>query len=159
MRTIWRFRTGCRAFAPTVAGVTRRHRFVFVAVLALAAAECLCWLIAAYLSYEFRNFMTLDGGVIAVRTRNAYLLLAWFAVNLGATLSVALRRRPWTTVVMVGVQLGDLAFGLWWSFAVAISIGEIDSADWVFLQPAAAALVLAGLNVLRRRSEPQPDAT
>lgn len=140
-----------------MAAVTRRQPLVFGAVIALACAECLCWLIAGDVQYDFRGLLTQDGVVIAERTRNAYLVLAWSAVNGCATLAFALRRRSLSTSLFAAVQLGDLVFGLWWSVPRAASIGEIDSADWVFLQPVAAAL--AGLYALRRRSGFHRDQT
>jgi hypothetical protein len=117
-----------------------------ILVVVVAAAECLYWLIAGGLWYELRTFYAQgDAAAIAEGTRNAYLLFAWSAVNVAATLAYAVRQRSWGRVLMVAVQAGDLTYGLWWSVPLALSTGQLQSADWVLLQPAAAAALLVAL--------------
>src|SRR5438270_12402086 len=136
-----------------VAAVTRNQRLLVILVVVIAAAECLYWLIAGGLWYEFRTFYWQGdaSAVIAERTRNAYLLLAWSEVNVAATLAYALRRRSWGRVLMAAVQAGNLAYGLWWSVPLALSAGQLESADWVLMQPAAAAALLVALYAQWRR--------
>jgi hypothetical protein len=135
-----------------VSAVTRNQRLVVIAVVVIAAAECLYWLIAGGLWYEFRTFYSQgDAAVIAERTRNAYLLFVWSGVNVAATLAYAFRWRSWGRVPMAAVQAGNIAYGLWWSVPLALSAGQLESADWVLLQPAAAAALLVLLYAQWRR--------
>ena len=137
-----------------VSGVTRNNRLMLGALLVLAGAECLYWLVAGDLWYGFRTFYAQgNADIILERTRNAYLLFAWAGVNAAATVALALRRRPWSRALVSAVQLGNLAYGLWWFVPLAWSSGRIDSSDWVLLQPAAAVVVLVLLLSVADRGE------
>ena len=123
-------------------------------VLVLAGAQCLYWLLGADLEYEFRDL--LSGGNAAVvneRTRNAALLLAWFVVNAAVLGLYAFRTRGSGRATMAGLQVANLAYGVWLGITMVTSSCFADNSAALLPQPAAATVTLGLLYADWRRSD------
>jgi hypothetical protein len=127
--------------------VTARQRLVIWAIAVLAGAQCIYWLVGAALLYALRGLMVGDNSPqAAIQARNAALVFLWFAINAGSLALYLLRRRP-GRVLLAGVQLGNLGYGLWLTVETVSSSCFQDSSIGLLLQPAAAAGALVLLYV------------
>jgi hypothetical protein len=121
----------------------RGPRLVVGAILVLAGAQSLYWLVGASLEYSFRNLIVGPNSPIAAeRTRDAYLLVIWFGVNAVVLAIYASRNRPWSRGLMVGVQAANVTYGLWLGIATISSTCFQDNALGLLLQPAAAVVTI-----------------
>lgn len=137
--------------------MTRGHRLVVGAILALAGAQSLYWLIGASLQYTFRNLLVGPNNPIAAgRTRDAYLLMIWFGVNTAVLAIYAWRNRPWSRGLMVGVQAANATYGLWLGVSAVSSSCFQDNAFWLLAQPAAAAATIGLLYAQWRGTRSRP---
>src|SRR5438132_7306617 len=103
------------------------RRWLAGGVLVLSAAQCAYWLVGAFLAYIFRSLLLEPGSpVIAERTRNAYLLSAWFVVNAIVVGVYAARRSRVGTWLMAGLQAANLGYGLWLAGQALSSTCEVD---------------------------------
>jgi hypothetical protein len=127
--------------------VAKRRRFALWAVVVLAAAQAIYWLIGAAFLYAFRGFMVGENSPqAAMQTRNAALVFVWFAINVACVALYIVRRRP-GRVLLAGAQLGSLAYGLWLTLQTVSSTCFEDNAIGLLLQPAAAGAALVLLYV------------
>lgn len=123
--------------------MTRAQRLVVGAILVLAGAQSLYWLIGASLEYSFRNFFVGPNNPIAAeRTRDAYLLLIWFGVNAAVLAIYTWRNRPWSRGLMAVVQTANVTYGLWLGVATVSSSCFQNNALGLLAQPAAAAVTI-----------------
>ena len=133
--------------------MTARRRLVIAAILALAAAESLFWLLAGLLGIALASLFTdPNSPLIAERIRVGYLLIAWSVVNAVALGLLATRRRRWTSRLLIGTQAANLAICMW------NGIGSVSATCWNsgfewFWPSGAATLVLLLLYALWARFE------
>jgi hypothetical protein len=121
----------------------RGPRLVVGAILVLAGAQSIYWLVGASLEYSLRNlFVGPESPIAAERTRDAYLLVNWFGVNAAVLAIYARRNRPWSRGLMVGVQAANVTYGLWLGIATISSSCFQDNALEFLAQPAAAAVTI-----------------
>lgn len=111
-------------------------------VLVLAGAQCLYWLAGSLIAYALRNLFAPDSAVVAERTRGAVLLLAWFVVNAVVLVLYARRTGGWRRVAMGGLQVANLAYGLWLGITTLSSSCFQDTSIGILTQPAGAGIVL-----------------
>src|SRR5438105_2849753 len=130
------------------------RRWLVLGVLLLSGAQTVYWLGGGFLAYMFRNFFLEPGSpAIDERTRNAYLVLAWFVVNAMVLALYAERRSGLATWVMAGLQVGNLAYGLWLGIRNTSSYCFTDQSVGLLVQPLGAASALVLLYMIWRRFE------
>jgi hypothetical protein len=133
--------------------MTVRRPLVLAAILTLAAAESLFWLLAGLLRIALADFFTdPNSPVIAERIRLGYLLIAWSVVNALACGLFATRRSRRNRQLMIGIQAANLVICMW------NGIGSVSAACWNsgfewFWPSAAATLDLLLLYALWARFE------
>jgi len=130
------------------------RRWLVLGVLVLSGAQTVYWLVGSFLAYIFRSFLLEPGSpLIAERTRNAYLLSAWFVVNAIVVGVYAARRSRVGTWLMTGLQTANVGYGLWLASQALSSTCEVDQSWGLLLQPAIAAGALVLLYMVWRRFE------
>lgn len=124
--------------------VTRR--WLLIAAVTVASAECLVWLVAGAISWATRYwFVGPDSPVALDRTRFAMVVFAALGANVLALLVFVLSRSGWSWWSLATIQVGDF---------LSATVEGVSLDVWWFLISGLSALAIV-LLYLERRSGPK----
>jgi len=119
------------------------RRWLRLATVVLAIAQCGWWTLGGWAMWSFRGFMLEPSSPqIADNARFAVALFAVAAINIVALIGFFVRPRSWGELVLAAVLLGNIAFSAWASVSR-------DNAYWLLLGGAPAGVTLVLLLLLR----------
>jgi hypothetical protein len=133
-------------------------RRIFVgAIITLALAECVLWLLAAAFTWAFAGFSLgpVSPAQVAEGERISLTEFAWAALNIAGLIAYVLRGRGWGRWLMAAIQLANLAITIYLGFGAVIPSCGQDG--WgVFWLAAIPACSLFLQYLISRRIDRQP---
>jgi hypothetical protein len=128
-------------------------RRLFVgAIISLALAECVLWLLGAIVQWDFAGFSLgpVYSAQVAERARESLTEFAWGALNLVGLIAYVLRGRGWGRWLMAAIQLANLAVTIYLGFGAMIPSCGQDGSAWFWLAAIPAGSLLLQYLIWRR---------